>query len=149
MNVHAYRLLQRLGFAYASDTRGSGPFIPMRNAEIFACPQVPTTLPTLDELIGVDGITPENVADRVLAASADPPDTGHVFTLHAELEGMKLLPVFDQLLAGWKAIGYELVSMSDLVGSFDAKRLPHHSLGVSEVPGRSGTLAVQAEPFPT
>ncbi len=147
MNLHAYRLLQRLGFAYASDTRGAGPFVPVRNAEIFACPQIPTTLPTLDELIGVDGITPENVADRVLAASADPPDTGHVFTLHAELEGMRLLPVFEQLLAGWHAMGYELVSMGELVASLDARRLPHHCVGWSEVAGRSGTLAVQAQPF--
>ena len=33
----------------------------------------------------------------------------HVFTLHAELEGMKLAPVLEQLLDGWKAQGYRLV----------------------------------------
>jgi peptidoglycan/xylan/chitin deacetylase (PgdA/CDA1 family) len=147
MNAHAYRLEQRLGFAYASDTRGTGPFIPVRNAEIFACPQIPTTLPTLDELIGLDGTTPESVADRVLAASADPPETGHVFTLHAELEGMKLLPVLERLLAGWRAMGYELVCMGELVANINAKRLPHHSVAAAEVPGRSGPLAVQAQPF--
>ncbi|MCX7891938.1 MAG: polysaccharide deacetylase family protein [Burkholderiales bacterium] len=147
MNVHAWRLEQRLGFAYASDTRGGGPFFPVRNAELFACPQIPTTLPTLDELLGRDGATPDNVHERVLAASADAPETGHVFTLHAELEGMKLAPVFERLLAGWKAMGYELVPMATLVESLDAERLPRCSVAVAEVPGRSGTLAVQGQPF--
>ncbi len=147
MNVHALRLEQRLGFAYASDTRGHTPFFPVRNAELFACPQIPTTLPTLDELIGIDGATPENVHERVLAASADAPGTGHVFTLHAELEGMKLAPVFERLLAGWQAMGYELVPMATLVESLDAERLPRCNVAVAEVPGRSGTLAVQGKPF--
>jgi hypothetical protein len=38
-----------------------------------------------------------------------------VFTLHAELEGMKLLPAFRQLLVGWREQGYELVSMGALL----------------------------------
>ena len=63
-NVHALRLTQRLGFDYCSDTRGSGPFIPVWRAEIVACPQLPTTLPTLDELIGVNGLTKKNVAEH-------------------------------------------------------------------------------------
>ncbi|MFT3850832.1 MAG: polysaccharide deacetylase family protein [Propionivibrio sp.] len=51
MNRHALRLTQRLGFSYASDCRGSHPFIPVIDGEIVACPQLPTTLPTLDELL--------------------------------------------------------------------------------------------------
>ena len=43
MNLHALRLTQRLGFDYASDSRGSRPFIPVWRAEIVACPQLPTT----------------------------------------------------------------------------------------------------------
>src|SRR3546814_13802247 len=57
MNVHAYRLTQRLGFRYCSDTRGSHPFLPVYNAEIVACPQLPTTLPALDELLASPGLT--------------------------------------------------------------------------------------------
>ena len=86
MNRHSYRLTQQFGFDYCSDTRGNAPFIPIVNAEIVACPQLPTTLPTLDELIGVDDITVDNVADHLLRLSADHRSTGHVYTLHAELE---------------------------------------------------------------
>lgn len=147
MNRHAYRLTQRLGFDYCSDTRGTHPFIPICNAEIIACPQLPTTLPTLDEIIGADGLTPDNVADHILQLSRNALPTGHVYTLHAELEGMKLSPVFERLLAGWREAGHELVSLKDYFSSLSLKSLPRHVVTMAEIPGRSGTLAVQEKEF--
>lgn len=147
MNWTAYRLTQRLGFDYASDTRGDEPFIPMHRAEIVACPQIPTTLPTLDELIGRDGVTADNVAERLLETTQTPPPSGHVFTLHAELEGGKLAPTFERLLAGWRAQGYELVPVRTLYESLDPRRLPRCNVAENSVPGRSGTLATQGAPF--
>ncbi len=147
MNVHALRLTQRLGFDYCSDTRGRCPFIPIYRGEIIACPQLPTTLPTLDELIGVGDVSADNVASHLLRLSEDPAATGHVYTLHAELEGMKLLPAFETLLAGWKAMGYELIATRELFESLDVRALPRHELIMGEVPGRSGTLAVQGREF--
>ena len=147
MNRHAYRMTQHLGFDYCSDTRGTHPFVPLYEAEIIACPQLPTTLPTMDELIGRDGITADNVAEHILRASDDPPASGHVYTLHAELEGGKLAPVFETLLAGWKARGYELVSLRDYFDALPTKDLPRHDVGAGEVEGRSGTLATQGEEF--
>ena len=70
-----------------------------------------------------------------------------MYTLHAELEGGKLAPVFETLLAGWKARGYELVSLRDYFDSLPAKDLPRHDVGAGEVEGRSGTLATQGEEF--
>ncbi len=145
MNVHAYRRTQSLGFRYASDTRGTHPFIPVVRAEIVACPQFPTTLPTLDELIGLDGVTAGNVADALLDRTADRRD--HVFTLHAELEGMKLANVFEKLVEGWKAQGYELTAMRELVGAADVAKLPLHTVVDAALPGRSGTLASQGPAF--
>jgi len=147
MNLHAFRLEQRLEFDYCSDTRGTCPFVPVVRAEPMALPQLPTTLPTLDELIGSSGITAANVADTVLEASKHPLPTGHVYTLHAELEGGKLAPAFEALLSGWKALGYELVSMRDLCASLDLRRLPRHEITDGEVAGRSGSLALQGREF--
>ncbi len=141
-NRHALRLTQRLGFDYSSDTRGWRPYLPIWDAELVACPQLPTTLPTLDELINRDGVTVENVAEHLLSLTAHPPAEGHVFTLHAELEGGKLLPVFEQLLSGWAAQGYELVSLRQYLQSMTGV-LPRNEVWMSEVPGRSGTLAAQ------
>ncbi|GAB4120674.1 MAG: polysaccharide deacetylase family protein [Sideroxydans sp.] len=143
-NRHALRHTQHLGLSYASDTRGTHPFIPTWEAEIIACPQLPTTLPTLDELVGRDGLTPDNVAEHVLSLTAAEAPAGHVYTLHAELEGQKWLPVFERLMAGWQAQGYQLVSLRDYLGGFDVAALPRCAVQTGSVPGRSGTLAVQA-----
>ncbi|MFA5371874.1 MAG: 4-deoxy-4-formamido-L-arabinose-phosphoundecaprenol deformylase [Sideroxydans sp.] len=144
-NRHALRQTQHLGFDYSSDTRGSHPFIPTWQAEIIACPQLPTTLPTLDELIGRDGITVDNVAQHLLSLTASAPDTGHVYTLHAELEGQKWLPIFEQMLQGWRAQGYELVSMRQYLQGLKVETLPLHEVVMREVEGRAGTLAVADE----
>jgi len=142
LNRYELRQTQRFGFDYASDTRGTHPFIPTWDAEIIACPQLPTTLPTLDEIIGRDGISIENVVPHILKLTAQPPASGHVFTLRAELEGGKWLSVFEQLLAGWRAQGYDLVSMREYLQSI-VGALPRHAVRMGEVSGRGGKLAVQ------
>lgn len=146
MNKTAFRLTQRLGFQYASDTRGTAPFIPVLDGEIVACPQLPTTLPTLDELIGIDGIDESTVADRLLGMTRESPATGHVFTLHAELEGMRLAGVLDRLLRGWRGQGYQLVSLADYIDGLPAG-LPHHKIVAGPVPGRYGDLMLQGPEF--
>lgn len=147
MNRHAFRLTQRMGFDYCSDGRGETPFYPVQDAEIVGCPQLPTTLPTLDELIGLDGIEAGNVADHLLRLTADARATPHVYTLHAELEGMRLAPVFDRLLEGWRAQGYELVATRTIFESLDLTALPRCEILRSGVPGRSGTLMTQGPVF--
>ncbi|HLX21788.1 MAG TPA: polysaccharide deacetylase family protein [Usitatibacter sp.] len=145
MNVHAYRRTQSLGFTYASDTRGTHPFLPVIRGEIVACPQYPTTLPTLDEMIGLDGVTEANAAQALLERTKEPAD--HVFTMHAELEGMKLSGVLEQLFEGWRSQGYSLVAMRDLVAGTEPTSLPLHSVVDAPRKGRSGTLASQGPAF--
>lgn len=146
MNRHALRLTQRLGLTYSSDGRGEFPFIPVIDGEIVACPQLPTTLPTLDELIGVDGLSADNVADHLLQLTSNA-GTDQIFTLHAELEGMKLIAVLDKLLAGWKEQGFELVATRDIFAALEVKNLPRHEVLFTEIPGRSGKLFVQGPEF--
>jgi len=102
MNDHAIRLTEQLRFDYCSDGRGHSPFLPVLENQVIRCPQIPTTLPTLDELIGIGGVTDGNVANFLLKRTAFEPAAPHVYTLHTEMEGMKLLPAFDALLSGWK-----------------------------------------------
>jgi hypothetical protein len=147
MNRHAYRLTQALGFGYCSDTRGTQPFVPLCQAEVIACPQLPTTLPTLDELIGTDGITRDNVADQIMQRTRDGPDTGHVYTAQAELEGIKLAPVFEQLLEGWREMGCRVLSLGDYFDALPDKNLPRHEVAIGTVPGRAEYVALQGEEF--
>lgn len=143
INAHALAIEQELGYRWASDTRGTAPFLPVMAGVVSRCPQLPTTLPTLDELLGLDGTTAANVHAHVLAASERPLPAGHVYTLHAELEGMQLLSVMEQLLAGWRQAGQEILAMDDVAGRLPSGSLPVHEVVWGEVAGRSGQLALQ------
>jgi undecaprenyl phosphate-alpha-L-ara4FN deformylase len=146
MNVHALRLTQRLGFDYCSDGRGTHPHLPVFNAEPIRCPQFPTTLPTLDEMVGLGSVTEDNVAAHLLERTRDM--TGdQVFTLHAELEGMQFASQFEQLLQGWKAQGWTLGPVRSVYESVEPMALPRCSTGPGTVEGRTGTLLVQGEEF--
>jgi peptidoglycan/xylan/chitin deacetylase (PgdA/CDA1 family) len=151
MNVHALRLTQVLGFQFCSDGRGVFPHLPVWNAELVRCPQIPTTLPTLDELIGNDGVTEDNVAETLLAMTATTPASpvaeAHVFTLHAELEGMRLVPVLEKLINGWKTQGYRITSMRGLFDTLQPLALPRCEVAPGSIPGRSGTVLRQGREF--
>src|SRR5262245_18417458 len=143
VNPRVLALESRYQLRYASDTRGATPFLPQMHGVLSECVQLPTTLPTLDELIGLEGNTPDDAVEAILTATRTRPAMDHVFTLHAELEGQRLMPQFERLLEGWKSQGFELVAMRDLFKRLRADQLRRHEIDLDEVPGRSGTLAIQ------
>jgi peptidoglycan/xylan/chitin deacetylase (PgdA/CDA1 family) len=146
MNRYAFRYTQRLGFQHCSDTRGTGPFIPVVRGEIVACPQLPTTLPTLDELLA-EGVTPDEAVRRLLDASRDPAPTGHVYALRAEVEGTVFTPALRALLAGWRALGYQVVSLRDYAAGLNLSRLPRRVIAEEFFPGTRGSVAVEGKDF--
>jgi peptidoglycan/xylan/chitin deacetylase (PgdA/CDA1 family) len=145
MNRFAFRHAQRLGFRHGSDTRGSGPFIPVVRGEIVACPQLPTTLPTLDEALGQGG-TPDEAVRRLLEASGDPPPTGHVYAARAEVEGTVFAPALTALLAGWQALGYQVVPLREYAAGLDLARLPRREVLLPAAAGAGA--ATEGRDFP-
>lgn len=143
INAHALVLEEEFGFSYASDVRGESPFYPRMDGITSRCLQIPTTLPTLDELIGTEAISAANVHETVFAASRKALPAGHVYTLHAELEGMALSPVMQRLLADWRAAGDTPGSLRDAFATLEKATLPTRPVVWNQVPGRSGMLAVQ------
>jgi len=150
MSRDALRAQGTLGYRYASDARADsasyGPFWPLVKAEPMPVVQIPTTLPTLDEMIGLAGCTADNVHERLLAMTAQD-RRDHVFTLHAELEGMALLPVMERLIAGWREQGYELISTGQYFDRLDVNALPFCEVEWGTLAGRSGTLIKQGTPY--
>ena len=84
------------GFRYNSDCRGRTLFVPTVAGRAFA-PQIPTTLPTYDEVIGRNGISDVNYNEWLLDRIR--PDQVNVLTIHAEVEGRVCAPLFDRFLA--------------------------------------------------
>lgn len=143
INRHALALEERMGFRYASDVRGESPFYPIMDDLHFSCMQLPTTLPTLDELLGVEGIGRDELPGQIFMASRRARAHGHVYTLHAELEGMALLDVMDRLLTMWLAAGDEVGTLEDNYRTLESNDLESCPIMWEAVPGRSGLLAVQ------
>lgn len=142
MNGEALAQIDDWGMPYASDCRGCGPFRPRVATRALRHVQLPTTLPTLDELIGLGGIDESNVSKAVLSLTEH--DADQVFTLHAELEGGRLAPAFEAMLDGWTRQGHSLGSLAMLHAALAGAALPVHDLAWGSVPGRSGALLVEA-----
>ncbi|MBC3811057.1 polysaccharide deacetylase family protein [Undibacterium aquatile] len=154
MNEHAFVQLDQFGMQYASDGRAmltddgslanpeAGPYRLKVGNEVKSCIQMPTTLPTLDELLGrtvnCQELTSSTIAAHILDLTKNLRD--HVFTLHAELEGQKLAPIFEELLTGWHKQGYRCISMADYFNVIKDKELPTYPLSWASLPGRSGEL---------
>jgi peptidoglycan/xylan/chitin deacetylase (PgdA/CDA1 family) len=128
---------------YASDCRGIHPFFPRAGGRTFKTLQIPSTLPTLDELLGRPEYPEDRIVDHYLSLLRT--DTPNVLTIHAELEGMKDLSLFRTFLDTAKTRGVRFVLLRDLAAMLlkNPSAIPVCDLVLNAVDGRSGTLAVQ------
>jgi len=131
------------GLLYGSDSRGTHPFFPRVDGRVFKTIQMPTTLPTLDELLG----RPEYPVDRMAEhyVSLLRPDALNVLTIHAELEGMRHQLLLRTLLELITSRSVQVVRLDDYANALLLKpaAIPACDLVSGAVDGRSGTLAVQ------
>lgn len=127
-------------FAYRSDTRGMHPYRPAADGRVFRAPEIPTTLPTLDELVGVVERRAAALAEATLAAIR--PGVLNVHTVHAELEGGPYLDVLDTLLDRVDSIA-RLVRLCDEADALDPATLPVCRVLEGSVAGRAMPVAVQ------
>jgi peptidoglycan/xylan/chitin deacetylase (PgdA/CDA1 family)/uncharacterized membrane protein YkvA (DUF1232 family) len=123
------------GLTWTSDTRGKTSFRPWINGRIRQCVELPTNLPTMDELIGRDGVSAENVGERLVDEVVQDRLTPRIFTLHAELEGGPLLARFERALEGWQAAGAEFHTLGTIAVSFDLASLPVAEVERGTLPG--------------
>lgn len=140
MNRHVPALERQFGFDFASDTRGREPFYPAGGGVL----QIPTTLPTLDELLGIHGATATEAIQKLVGLTRAELPRHHVLTVHAELEGRAYLAQFEELLAAWRMAGFQFRQLGDAVRSLDSGAVPTCLIRDGVLDGRSGTLAIQA-----
>jgi peptidoglycan/xylan/chitin deacetylase (PgdA/CDA1 family) len=128
---------------YASDARGTRPFFPRSGNIVYRTAQIPTTLPTLDELLGRPEYPEHRIIDHYLSLLL--PETLNSLTIHAELEGMKRLALFRAFLERIKARGIHVIKLEDYARELiqDPSAIPVCELVSGTIDGRSGTLSVQ------
>ena len=134
------------GLVWGSDTRGTGPFQPRVGGQVFRTPQIPTTLPTLDEVLGRPEFPESELVAFYLRQVSQPGI--HVMTVHAELEGIRYRHLFDELLAKTIRAGVEFCSLTSLVrgdSCLAARELPICDVEWGEIPGRAGRLTIQGQ----
>ncbi|SRR5581483_3453023 len=126
----------RLGFDYASDVRGGAPFYPSAGGKTFDTLQIPTTLPTLDELIGREPL----LNDALLSSLRD---GLNVHTVHAEVEGRPYLAIFEDFLREVQKRSIKTVLLREVAAVLCANEahLPTRAVAPGSVPGRSGWVA--------
>jgi hypothetical protein len=109
-----------------------------------SCPQIPTTLPTLDELLLQSEVSEENVHQFLYAACQRVLPNGEVFTLTAEREGRDLLGVLEKLLVMWKGGQWEVRPLTELLQQIDLSSLSHHVVGWASADANNRYMATQS-----
>ena len=128
-------------FTYNSDCRGQSIFYPVVAGKTLSQPQIPVTLPTYDEAVGHGGIDAHNFNDYMLSLIR--PNQLNVLTIHAEVEGIACLGMFDRFLKSVRSMGANMVPLGQLL-----EGTPEINTAViepREIPGRESWVACQAD----
>jgi peptidoglycan/xylan/chitin deacetylase (PgdA/CDA1 family) len=130
---------ERLQLLYASDVRGSFPFLPVHQDQTFKTLQIPTTLPTMDELIGRE----HNINASLLSSLKE---GLNVHTIHAEVEGRPYLSLFEGFLKDVCRRQVDIVLLHHVANTIlknGLQTVPRVPVVRGELPGRSGWVACQ------
>ncbi len=144
MSAASREVLAAMGFLYASDTRGVAPYFPRFGGRVSPVPELPTTLPTLDELLGFQGLTAREFF-RLILQRLERLSTPQIFTLHAEVEGGPCRRDFAWFLDRCCERGVRFFRLGDWALELLAAReaLPAAEVFRGRLPGRAGWVTCQ------
>jgi len=131
--------LDRGPFVYHSSTRGTYPYRPRIDGVEGKLPEIPTTLPTLDELLGL-GIGQDDALERIRRSLSE--DDLNVLTMHAEVEGGPCLDAFTALVDRLRPTT-RFDRLIDVAHELSVARLPVVPVTQGTRPGRAGTVSCQ------
>ena len=141
-NARSRTVYDEAALLYASDTRNGRPFFPRIDGRVFSTLEIPSTLPTFDELLGRPEYPDDRIVPHYLSLLRE--DCVNVFTLHAEIEGMGRRELFRALLRAWAECSVEFVRLDAYANELLADRaaIPARDQVYAEIDGRSGVVAV-------
>jgi undecaprenyl phosphate-alpha-L-ara4FN deformylase len=122
------------GLRFASDARGTRPFLPAFAGREFSVPQLPVTLPTLDECLG--RLPRERFVGETLALARSQAEYS-CYTAHAETEGGAYRRELESILSRLERPVLPL-------GEAPLRDLPRRSMSMSSIPGRDYPVCREA-----
>jgi undecaprenyl phosphate-alpha-L-ara4FN deformylase len=141
INEHALAWFEGHGFAYSSDVRGKSIFMPKLGGLTFKVPEVSTTLPTLDEAVGLKGSDQESLT-RFFVDSLT--EGINILTVHAELEGKNWIGFLESFIQKTLAQGFKYERLIDIVTRVHSSgSLPVREIEFGSVEGRAGEVALE------
>lgn len=145
INSHALNFFQENGFVYSSDTRGDIPFFPVMDNRVFSIIQIPSTLPTLDEVVGIEGNDPETLSDYFAGSLKK---GINILTIHAELEGKRWGDFLDMFLQKSISRGFIFERLIDIAQDLKIKdKLPICEIFYGHIRGRAGEVSCHSAPL--
>jgi len=154
-----WRAMETMHLLYHSDTRGECPYFASPRASAVPLPkgegadrpgeasiktlEIPTTLPTWDELLAGDGIGRHNLADETWKFLK--PGRLNVWTIHAEVEGTAYFPQFCEFLERAAREEVTWAFLPDIARALleRPEQLPYDGIVQGTLPGRAGTVTCQ------
>ncbi len=136
--------MEKKHLLYHSDSRGEGPYFPKIGGEVLKTLEIPTTLPTWDEMLAWPDVTPENLVERTFQQFKS--DKINVWTLHAEFEGNVYFPQFKDLMKRLEETNVEWVFLPAWARELMTQRneIPCSGIEQAERPGRAGKVTCQS-----
>jgi undecaprenyl phosphate-alpha-L-ara4FN deformylase len=139
VSAASLELQDSMGLGFCSDGRGYAPFYPVFGGRRFNTLQVPSTWPTMDEILGSNGIDAHTINDFYLSQLKD---GLNVHTVHAEMEGGIMADSFIELLGRLQKAGARFVTLGEAAAAHRGSA-PGAPLSMGELPGRAGLVAIQ------
>ncbi|MBR0070615.1 MAG: 4-deoxy-4-formamido-L-arabinose-phosphoundecaprenol deformylase, partial [Synergistaceae bacterium] len=121
------RVQDELDFDYCSDVRGYAPFMPELDGVTFRTPQVPSTLPTMDEVLGL--VPQEKLNDYYMKLLHE---GLNVHTIHTEMEGGMMSEVFREFLSKCRDNNTEFMTLREALKNSE---LIHSRIEMGELKG--------------
>ena len=138
-NDNTLEIQEQYHLNYAGDCRGTEAFYPMVGGKTLSTLQVPTTLPTLDEMLGWNGWGSQEALSFILGQVRE--GALNVYALHTEVEGGPYLDAFSFFLDSLKDAQIQTKTVAELVPGLKAATPPARSMTRRELDGRAGWVS--------
>jgi undecaprenyl phosphate-alpha-L-ara4FN deformylase len=144
INAHALRCFAEQGYLYTSNTRGYRPYFPVMEGERFDVLEIPSTLPTLDEVIGIAARDGDGLATHFFNSLTD---GLNVLTVHTELEGRLWAGFLRSFIDKAREAGFRFARLDEIAGvCLQSPGVPACPVVYKEVAGRAGEVSCQGSP---